>query len=99
MRTSSCILVPFFQLLIDSLVAFAGGVFESRAVFDRYLAAAIGDQPCFLEDAGGNRDAGSASAQHVGNEFLSKRKGSIPHAVLAHEQPAGQSLFDLVKAI
>lgn len=62
--------MPSFDLLIDSFIAFAGGGFQSGPVFNRHLAATIGDQPGFLEDASGDGDAGAPRAEHVRNKFL-----------------------------
>ena len=91
--------MPSFDLLIDSFIAFAGGGFQSGSVFNRYLAATIGDQPGFLEDARSDGDAGAPRPEHMRNEFLGQRKSGFPHSILAHQQPPGHSLIDFMKAV
>jgi len=91
--------MPSFNLLIDSLTTFAGSGFQSGSVFNRYLAATIGDQPGFLEDPRGDSDAGAPRPEHMRNEFLGQRKSGFSHSILAHQQPPGQSLIDFMKAV
>jgi len=44
-------------------------------------------------------DAGAAHAQHHGQEFVGQRHRIAGHAVMRHQQPARQALFQLGAAI
>src|SRR5579864_2457160 len=91
--------MPSLYLLVDSCVAFAGGGFQSGSVFNRYLAATIGNQPGFLQDTRRDRHAGAPRAEHMRNKFLGQRKSGFPDSILAHQQPASQSLIDFMETV
>ncbi|HMJ21292.1 MAG TPA: hypothetical protein VK513_05265 [Terriglobales bacterium] len=53
--------MAFLALLLDHLVAFAGGTFPLRPVDDVDLPALVSNQSGLLQRTGGNGDAGPAS--------------------------------------
>ena len=63
------------------------------------MPARISDQAGLLQNAGRDRDAGPACAQHVGQKFLGQGHQVGADAVLAHQQPARQSFIHFVQPI
>src|SRR5258707_15244944 len=64
------IILPAFQMLVQDAVALASSTFQGGAVFNSYVAALIGNETGFLQDASGDGDAGAACAPHHGKRFL-----------------------------
>jgi hypothetical protein len=80
-------------------VAFAGCVFESRAIQNRNGATRILDEAAALENSGGQADAGASGTQHLSEEFMSHAKDFGIDAVLAHQQPTRQALFNFMQPV
>jgi len=85
--------------VLDGFVAFAGGGFQRFPVLDFHSAAQVLDGAGLLKNAGRKADAGTPSPQHLGQEFMRDGEKFRVYAVLAHEQPAREALFDFVQAI
>ena len=91
--------VEVFEEALDYGEALAGCVCEAFAVDDVDLAAAVPDDATALKAAGGEGDGGAAGADHVGEDLLGELHGGAFEPVGDHEQPAGETLFNLVKAV
>src|SRR5258706_7080988 len=65
------IILPTFQMLVQDAVALAGSSFQGGAVFNSFVAALIGNETGFLQDASGDGDACAARTQHHRNRLLS----------------------------
>src|SRR5258706_12309243 len=66
------IILPTFQMLVQDAVALASSSFQGGAVFNSYVAALIGNETGFLQDASGDGKAGTAGTPH-------HRKRLLPH--------------------
>jgi hypothetical protein len=98
-RATSLSAEEFSVVFADQFVAFAAGGFEGFAVEDADGAARIFDDLGFLQGAGGLGDAAAVGAEHGGEEVVGEREEARLDAVLRHEEPAGEALFDVVEAI
>jgi len=58
------------QFLPDHAVAFAGAGFQSGAIKDCNVAAAVTDEAGALQISGGLRNAFPSHAEHAGDQFL-----------------------------
>lgn len=56
------------------------------------------DQATALQLAGSRGDTDAANPEHVGQELVRDPKGIAVGAIVAHQQPTGQTRSDLVKA-
>src|SRR5688572_15761137 len=74
-------------------------ILETRAIDDQNSAALRSDQTVHLETLEGNGHPRSAHTQHARQELMGKRQVVAVDAVVRHQQPAGQTLFDFVTAI
>jgi hypothetical protein len=91
--------LPLTGLPVDGAIAFTGSFFQSFAILNVNDSARIGNEPSLLQDAGGDGDAGAAGGQHVGQKFLSERYDVTAKAILGHQQPPAETLFDFMQAV
>src|SRR5262245_15097382 len=77
-------------VVLDDGVAFAGDIFERRAIDDVDEAAPVTDQAGGLEKAGGNGHGGAAHAEHLPQKLLRQRDGIGVDAVVGLQQPAAE---------
>lgn len=64
------LVLPFLDLPRHDSVAFTSYFFQLSPIDNPYVAASVGDESRFLQHAGGYGNAGTASSQHLGNQFL-----------------------------
>src|SRR6267143_6394641 len=83
----------------DRPVAFARRLFESGAIRDRDVSAAVRDQARLLQDSHRHCHARPANSQHLGEEFLGQIKAVAANPVLRHEQPPRATLLDDMKSV
>ena len=69
------------------------------AVDDGDAAAARGDETCFFQRLQSNRHAGTVRTEHEAEKLVRERELLAVDAVVRHEKPARQSLFDLAAAV
>ena len=74
-------------------IAFAGRGLETLTILDADLLRGVVDQACAPQRAERECDGGSTNAQHDREEFLGQLKGVLPHPIVGHEEPSGESLF------
>src|SRR4051812_12884129 len=86
-------------VLLDDGVAFASRFFELSALQNFYRAAVVLDDLAFLQDAGGETDAGPVGAKHGGQKIVGNRENLGFNAVLGHQQPASEALLDAMETI
>ena len=60
---------------------------------------AVLDQFAFAEGYGDAGDLGSRHSENVGQEFMGDWKLVLSHAIVKHEQPTGEPLFQQMKAV
>src|SRR5436305_4218300 len=68
-------------------------------VNDSDVAAIVFNQPGGLQRARGDRDTGASHAEHVRNELLRQREIVRLYSESAHQQPAGEPLFNRVQRV
>src|SRR5260221_1089294 len=83
----------------DRGITCAGGGFEAGTIENLDRTAGVVDQLRFFQKADGHVDAGAAHSQHVRQEFLSQADQVSAQAVLAHQEPAGHALVNVVQAV
>src|SRR5260370_34367764 len=64
------IILPTFQMLVQDAVALASSIFQAGAIFYLHMAALVGNETGFLQDASGDGDAGAACTQHHRKRLL-----------------------------
>ena len=69
------------------------------AIHDPHATAKVLHAASFFESLGGQGHAGAAGAKHLREEFMSQGQGLGIDAILAHQQPAGEALIQLMKAV
>src|SRR5512145_291405 len=84
---------------LDPRIAAASGRFETLAIENPDVAAAVPDQVAPLESAGGLVDLGPSHSEHVRQEGLRKEKLLRQHTVAGHQQPACEASLDRVEAV
>jgi len=72
---------------------------QPLAVDDGDMAAARGDETRFFQRLQCDRHARAMGAEHEAEELVCERKLFVVDAVVRHEKPARQSLFDLAAAV
>ena len=80
-------------------IALAGGALQPLLIEYVNMTAAVLDQSAALQAAGSQGHAGSASAEHGGQELLREIELWALKPVLNHKQPAGQALLDFVQSV
>ena len=85
--------------MLNDAVAFTSGVFEGLAVADFDGAANIFDETSVFQHADGKAHAGPSGASHLGEEFVGQIQHLGIYAVLAHQQPASEALFEFMQTI
>src|SRR5262249_56705316 len=78
----------FIEVVADDAVAFAGDLFERRAIDDMNETTAVADETGALQQAGRDRHRGAAHAQHLPEKFLRQRDGVAVDAIVRLQQPA-----------
>src|ERR1700761_6979795 len=89
----------FYELLLDDRVALACRVLKAKTVSDGYPAACVVDKTSLLQHSRGNGNAGSSDAQHHRQKLVRHRECVALAAVVCHEQPASEALFDMVPTV
>jgi hypothetical protein len=80
--------------LFERRVAFAGGLFESRAIHDLNMPAAVADHLCALQQPCRNRHRGAAHAEHLRETFLRQRDAVATDAITGLQQPTTKPRLD-----
>ena len=80
-------------------IAFAGGVFQPRAIEYSNFASRIFDQAPLLQRSGNRADSRALAPDHLTQEFLWRCKHRVARPVLNHKKPAGQPRLNVVEAI
>ena len=75
-------------MLMKGVVALAGAAFETFAIGNDDVAAAVADQSLLLKYLRQQRDSGPAHAQHFGETFLGQRQLVAADAIGALQQAA-----------
>jgi hypothetical protein len=83
-------------LLFDNVITLARFPFEGLAVKYMDDSPGIFDKPAPFESGCGNRNRGPGTSQHIGKEHMRDRKTFGPGTIGTEEEPAGESLFDLM---
>jgi hypothetical protein len=84
---------------VDNFVAAAGGGFQTAAIQDLEMTAAVGNKIAFLQFAGRLIYTFASHRQHVGQEFLRQLKLIAAHPVVCHQQPACKPRFHRMKLV
>src|SRR3982074_2030884 len=90
---------PVLSLASDYFVAFARGLFQVVSVHNGYRSPCVRDQTRPLKNSSADGYTCPPGTQHVRKKFLRQGDQVATNPVLAHEQPARQSLRNFVKAI
>lgn len=83
-----------FQRRVDYRIALAAAAFHSMPIQYLYDTSAVLDEPRFLKLARREGHARPRRAQHDRQKLLSEAHGRAAHAVLRHQDPSAQTLFD-----
>src|ERR1043166_4848034 len=81
---------------MDRLITFARRRFQFLSVLYLDSAPKVFNGSRFLQNASGKAHAGASCAEHLRQELMGDGEQFRIHAVLAHEQPTCQPLFDLM---
>ena len=87
------------QLVFDHVVALARSVFQSCSIQNADRTPCVVNQLLLFEDRRRRRDRRTSRTQHFGEIFLRERKCLAVRAVRTKQQPAGESLLDLMFGI
>src|ERR1017187_4118056 len=82
--------------IFDDLMALVRGVREPRDVEDADFSAGVFDKSFSHKNPGCRRNSGTATPKHVCEKFMRNLEGVGMGAVRTNEQPAGESLFEVV---
>ena len=85
--------------VLDHPIAFTSSLFEAFAVHYLYRAAQILNHTGAFQSSRRQSDAGTPGAEHLRKEFMGQRQQGRIDSILTHQQPACQTLFDLMKAV
>src|ERR1700704_4433974 len=80
-------------------VGAVGTFLQCSAIDDGYVAATRRDETRIFQCLHCDRHARTMGAEHEAEELVSERELFAVDAVVRHEQPARQSLFDLAAAV
>jgi hypothetical protein len=83
----------------DELVTLTRSRQEALAIDDGHLLAAALDQPCIFQLTSSVRDRRPLYAEHFGEQILRDQQCVIVVALSHHQQPARQSLFQIVRTV
>ncbi len=98
-RHARCCLIARGFKLSDRSVTLAGGFLQPFSVHNFHDSVSVTDHSGFVQDSGSNGHAGASSPEHTRKKFVGERQNSTADSILAHQQPARQTLLNLVKAI
>ncbi len=85
--------------VLNHPIAFARDFLELFAIHNPDSAARILNQPRVFQYPGSETHRGTTRSEHLAEIFMRERQPRGIYAILAHEQPAGQTLFHFVQAI
>src|SRR5262249_5728639 len=86
-------------VVLDDGVAFAGNVFERRAVEDLDVTAAVADQAGALQEASRDGHRGAPHAEHLSEKLLRQRDDIVVDAVVRLQQPTAKSGLEAMQRI
>src|SRR5262245_40819301 len=86
-------------VVLDDGVAFAGNVFERRAVEDLDVTAAVADQAGALQEASRDGHRGAPHAEHLSEKLLRQRDDIAVDAVVRLQQPTAKSGLEAMQRI
>jgi len=82
--------------MADGAITLTSGVFELFAIQDGDDPASIFNISFLLKNTGRRTHAGAVGAEHGGQKIMGNKHGASIHAVMSHEQPARETLFDIM---
>ena len=85
--------------ILDDLVTLASCRLQSVTVKNADFASVVTDQFAQSQISGRLGHANPPHTQHIAQQILGKMKMIRLHPVASHQQPAGETGLDLVKAI
>jgi len=88
-----CVIV---QVVLDDRIALARGFREPSDVEDADFSTGVFDKSFSLENPGCRRNCGTATAKHVCEKLMRNLERVDMRTVRADEEPAGESLFEVV---
>ena len=88
-----CVIV---EVMFDDQIALARDLREPRDVEDADFSAGVFDKSFLLENPGCRRNSGTAPPKHVCEKLMRNLERVDVCAVRTDEQPAGESLFEVV---
>src|ERR1017187_568290 len=91
-----CVIV---EVVFDDQIALARGLGEPRDVEDANFSAGVFDKSFSLENPGGRRNSGASTPKHVSEKLMRNLECVGVGALPTDEQPAGESLFEVVFCI
>src|ERR1039458_1166429 len=91
-----CVIV---EVILDNQIALARGLGEPRDVENANFFAGVFDKSLSLENSGGRRNSGTATPKHVSEKLMRNLERVGVGALPTDEQPAGESLFEVVFCI
>src|SRR3954467_12614603 len=86
-------------MLPDDAVALACSGLKAKPVENGHLAIPVMDQASLLQGAGSNGHAGSSDPEHQCHELMGYSELVTISAVMFHQKPAGETLFQRMAAI
>ena len=99
-RYSRCCFKAAHNLkLSDDCVTLADRLLQLLSVHNLQGAVFITDHSGLLLDSCSDGHAGASGSQHARKKLVSKRQNGRAYSVLTHQQPARQTLLDLMKAV
>src|SRR5204862_6511795 len=84
---------------IGCLVGTIRSLLQSLAIKDTDVSAPRGNETIVLKRIHRISDTGTVGAEHQTEEFVGERQFFAVYAVVGHEKPARQPLFDLAAAV
>jgi hypothetical protein len=85
--------------VLDHPIAFTGGLFEAFAVQYLYRTAQVLNHTGVFQSSRRQSDTRTSGAEHLRKEFMGQRQQGGIDSILTHEQPASQTLFDVMQAV
>src|SRR5262249_56233537 len=86
-------------VVLDDGVAFAGNVFEHRAVEDLDVTAAVADQAGALQEASRDGHRGAPHAEHLSEKLLRQRDDIAVDAVVRLRQPTPKPALQAIQPL
>src|SRR2546426_7983551 len=89
----------YFRVIVqlpDYAIALTGCLFQTFSIDDFYRATGVLNEACPLQYSGGQANTRPSGSKHFSEKFVSHWQQIGTNSILAHEQPACETLINLV---